>query len=74
MEENDKFNSLLGRKLRAARKSASMTQQEVASFMDCSQDSISKYERGNASIGSYKLLQFSRLYKKPINFFYMEVP
>jgi transcriptional regulator with XRE-family HTH domain len=71
-DKNAGFNLALGQKLRSARKSASLTQNEVATFMELSQDSISKYERGNSEVAPYKLLQFSKLYRKPITFFFMD--
>lgn len=67
----ERFNSNVGNLLKKARKSAQFTQQEVASHLGVSQDTISKYERGKSTISSYNLLEFSRLYEKPITFFFM---
>lgn len=71
MSFESRFNKELGLRLRAARKSANMTQQEVAARFNLSQDSISKYERGRSSVPASKLYQFSKLYEKPVSFFFM---
>ena len=68
------FKRNQGLLLRNARKAAKLTQEEVASEFGLSQDTISKYERGEYSVDSYRLLEFSKLYSKPVTFFFMSVP
>lgn len=65
------FKQHQGKLLQKARKQAKLSQTDVASYFNMSQDSISMYEKGKVSVNSYQLLEFSRLYKKPITFFYM---
>jgi transcriptional regulator with XRE-family HTH domain len=65
------FKRNQGLLLRNARKSAKLTQKEVAFQFGLSQDTISKYERGEYSVDSYRLLEFSKLYSKPVTFFFM---
>lgn len=69
--DDKKFKKEVGRLLRTARESVNMSQQEVATYMNVSQDAISNYELGKSNITPYKLLKFSRMYRKPVNFFFM---
>lgn len=69
-----KFRKNQGNLLKKARKSADLTQEEVAIHFGLSQDTISKFERGISDVDSYRLLEFSKLYSKPITFFFMEIP
>lgn len=70
----DAFKKSQGNQLRKARKSADMTQEQAATHFGISQDTISKYERGEYNIDTFRLLEFAKLYSKPITFFFMEVP
>jgi transcriptional regulator with XRE-family HTH domain len=65
------FKEKLGTLLKKARTSVNLSQEQVAAHFGVSQDTISKYERGKANISPYKLLEFSRLYEKPVTFFFM---
>ncbi len=70
-QEDTKFKQSVGKLLRKARESAKFTQEEAATKMQMSQDNISKFERGKAPVSSYRLLKFSKLYSKPITYFFM---
>lgn len=65
------FYQKQGKLIQAARKLANMTQDEVAAEFSLSQDVISKYEKGKLKIPSHTILKFSRLYNKPITYFFM---
>lgn len=68
------FKISQGKLLRKARKGANLTQEQVASEFGLSQDTISKYEKGEYNVDSFRLMEFSKLYAKPITFFFMSVP
>lgn len=68
------FNRKQGLLLKKARKAANFSQQDVANLLDVRQEMVSKYETGKSIIPSYHLLKFSRIYQKPITFFYMDTP
>jgi len=65
------FNKQLGKRLQNARKASKLTQSEAAVHFNMSQDTISKYERGLASVPAPRVLQFSKLYDRPVSFFFM---
>lgn len=60
-----------GSLLRKARKEAKFSQQEVGSQLGVSQDIVSKLEKGDQAVSSYRLLELAKMYEKPITFFYM---
>jgi len=68
-----KFRKNQGSLLKKARKTTTeqYSQAEVGAYFGLSQDTISKIEKGEQSVSSYRLLEFARLYKKPVTFFYM---
>ncbi len=70
-QEDIKFRKNLGTLLKKARESAKFTQEEVALKMNMSQDNISRFERGKGQVSSHRLLKFSKIYQKPITYFYM---
>jgi transcriptional regulator with XRE-family HTH domain len=57
------------RRLREARKLADLTQVEVAEKLEKTQNWVSKCELGERRIDPLDLLDFSRLYRKPLNWF-----
>lgn len=57
------------RKLRAARKSAGMTQVEAANQMGVPQSFISKCESGERRVDVVELQLFAPIYEKPLTFF-----
>lgn len=65
------FRKQQGKLLRKARKTADYSQEQAGEYIGVSQDSISNFERGTQAISPYKLLQFAKLYNKPVTFFYM---
>jgi transcriptional regulator with XRE-family HTH domain len=69
-DEVASFNKNIGTLLKQARIDSSLSQEIVGEKLGLSQDSISKYENGSA-VTAFKLLKFSKLYRKPISFFYM---
>jgi transcriptional regulator with XRE-family HTH domain len=68
------FRKQQGNLLKKARKQINLSQEEVAAHFGISQDCISKYERGLATVNTFKLKEFSKLYEKPITFFFMDSP
>lgn len=64
------FNASVGKLLAKARKEAKFSQTKAGDLLGLSQDSISKHEKG-AAVSAYRLKEFSKLYRKPITFFYM---
>lgn len=68
--EVSEFNASVGKLLAKARKEAKFSQTTAGDLLGLSQDSISKHEKGSA-VSAYRLKEFSKLYRKPISFFYM---
>lgn len=65
------FQKHQGYLLKKARKKSSFTQEQVGAAFGLSQDTISKIEKGDYAVNSYRLMQFAKLYNKPVSFFYM---
>lgn len=65
-------NKKIGLKLKTARKSAEFSQESAAKKLGVNQDTISRLERGTTTISAEHLLNFSKLYSKPITFFYID--
>lgn len=68
--EVSEFNASVGKLLAKARKEAKFSQTKAGNLLGLSQDSVSKHEQGSA-VSAYRLKEFSKLYRKPISFFYM---
>ena len=66
------LNTKIGLKLKSARKSASFNQSTAAIKVGLTQDTISRLERGTTTISAEHLLKFSKLYCKPVTFFYLD--
>jgi transcriptional regulator with XRE-family HTH domain len=56
-------------KLRQARLQARLTQVEAAQMLDQPQSYVSKCESGERRVDFVELLDFARIYGKPIDFF-----
>ena len=69
----EEFRKHQGYLLKKARKTSTeqYSQAQVGALFGLSQDTISKIEKGEQSVSSYRLLEFARLYNKPVTFFYM---
>lgn len=59
----------LGERLRNARKTAGISQEEAAARTGIAQPSISAIEAGRRSVDSLELAKFAELYDKPIHYF-----
>lgn len=72
-EPEEQFRKSQGLLLKKARKNTlqQYSQAEVGAKFGLSQDSISKMEKGEQAVSSYRLLEFAKLYNKPVSFFYM---
>lgn len=57
------------RRLKQARQSAGLTQEEVARRLSRPQSFISKCESGERRVDFVELRYFARLYRKPMSFF-----
>lgn len=60
----------LVKRLVKARKRAGLTQTETVKLLGKSQSYIAKIEVGQRKIDVIELKRFSKLYKKPINYFF----
>jgi transcriptional regulator with XRE-family HTH domain len=59
-------------KLRQARLQAGLTQVEVARMLDKPQSYVSKCESGERRVDFVELIDFAKIYRKPIDFFQPE--
>lgn len=66
--------SLFRRRLRDARLEAGFTQIEAARLLGITQSVLSKCERGERRVDAVELLEFARVYKKPLSYFLEEGP
>ena len=69
---HDTRYKLLLRRLRAARRDARLTQQDVAKAMGRHQSFVSKCEAGERRIDAVELLELARLYGKQVGYFVAE--
>lgn len=60
---------VITKKLREARESIGFTQTEVAEKLDKPQSYVSKIERSERRVDAVELVEFSKLYKKPLEWF-----
>lgn len=67
----EQFRKSQGSLLKKARKNTNYSQEQVGALFGVSQDTISKIENGKQTVNSYHLLEFAKLYNKPVSFFYM---
>lgn len=56
-------------RLRAAREAAGLRQEQVARSLGKPQSFVSKCESGERRVDFIELLEFSKLYRKPLEFF-----
>lgn len=57
------------RRLKAARLSAGLTQQEVAAQLNVPQSYVSKCESGERRVDVIELMNFAQVYKKSLSYF-----
>jgi transcriptional regulator with XRE-family HTH domain len=63
-----RYRNFLGR-LRQARMDAALTQEEVARLLGRPQTWVSKCELGERRVDFVELVEFARLYRKPLLYF-----
>lgn len=66
----NKFTIALGKRIRAARLEANMTQADLANKAYFKQSSISKIESGNRAVSAEDILYLCYALNKPINYFF----
>lgn len=66
----DPIDIEVGRRVRVARELAHMTQVDVATRLGFSFQLVQKYEQGEIRISASRLFQFSRLLKRPVDYFF----
>lgn len=64
MEE--KFEKILGERLRTAREYLELTQEHVAEIMNIGRDAIIRIEKGTRKVSTEELMKFSKLYRVSI--------
>ena len=60
---------VIAKKLRDARESIGFTQAEVAEKLGKPQSYVSKIERSERRVDAVELVEFAKLYKKPLEWF-----
>ncbi|MGE0454613.1 MAG: helix-turn-helix domain-containing protein [Vicinamibacteria bacterium] len=68
---DSRYKALLGR-LRSARQAAGLTQEEAATAVGRPQSFVSKCEAGERRVDAIELLEFARLYGRPLAYFVAE--
>ena len=58
------------KRLIGARERANLTQAQVARLLGKRQPNISKMEAGQRSVDVVELIEFGKIYKQPINYFF----
>lgn len=67
-------NVYIGSRIRELRKGKKMTQFELASKLNISQQTLSRYENGSTQISYAELIRLVELFKIPIEYFFgMEI-
>ena len=64
-----KEHRYLIKQLKKARREAGLHQEQVASLLHKTQSYVSKIESGQRKIDIVQLRRFSKIYKKPLDFF-----
>jgi transcriptional regulator with XRE-family HTH domain len=59
----------IGERLRRSREYLGLSQEEVADYMEISRPAISNVEAGKRKVSSEELRRFSRLYRRPYEYF-----
>jgi transcriptional regulator with XRE-family HTH domain len=57
-------------RLNSAREQAGLTQVEVSKLLDKPQSFVAKCENGDRKVDAIELLQFSKLYQVPVDYFF----
>lgn len=64
------YDAYVGKKLRVARKAAGLSQTALGNLVELTFQQIQKYEKGVVRISAGRLVQFARVLKVPIIFFF----
>lgn len=73
MNNHDKFNIELGKRLRDLRKARGLTQKELAMKLNLSTQQIQKYEAGKNSPSAYKLPNIAKILDCSVARFYSDI-
>jgi transcriptional regulator with XRE-family HTH domain len=71
---NNDDRSRLAARLREARESAGLSQEEVAGSLGLPRPAISQIENGHRRVEALELARFAKLYARPLSFFADEEP
>jgi transcriptional regulator with XRE-family HTH domain len=66
----DPVDTQVGRRVRLAREHAGLTQVELGRALGMSFQVVQKYEQGEIRVSASRLVQLSRLLRKPVAFFF----
>jgi len=66
-------DSLIGQRIRLARKTLKMSQRDFAMSLGVSYQQIQKYERGNDRVSAGKIYIIAQLTNKPVSFFFQSI-
>ncbi|MBK8229363.1 MAG: ImmA/IrrE family metallo-endopeptidase [Candidatus Eisenbacteria bacterium] len=67
-------NALIGRRLKEAREASGLTQETAAEVVGVPRAAIAHIEAGNRSVSTLELHEFSKLYRRPIEWFLSATP
>lgn len=62
-------NVLIGKRLKAARNMAELSQAELANKMEASESQIAKYEQGLTPISIVRLVEICNIFQLPVGYF-----
>lgn len=66
-------DSLIGQRIRLARKTLKMNQRDFAISLGVSYQQIQKYERGNDRVSAGKIYIIAQITNKPVSFFFQSI-
>jgi len=69
MNTEDKFNHTIARRVREARKSSGLTQEDVGNKIGLSAVGYGHYERGTHAFSTWQLFQVSQVLGRPVEWF-----
>lgn len=69
---SENTDSLVGQRVRAARRQKGMTQKELAQLMGVSREAVSAIENGRERIPAFRIVAISTLMRLPVSFFFGE--
>lgn len=67
--QRDAMGVELGKRLKAARELAELTQEEVGARVGKSDSYVSESETGRRKVKAIELVEFARIYRQPLAFF-----